>query len=971
MTLAPGQRWVSDTESDLGLGTIIEVDERMVSILFPASGETRRYAIKEAPITRVMFNTGDTVKSAEEWQLDIKSVAEKHGCIVYIGTRLDTGEEDVELRETMLDHFIKFNKPQDRLFAGQIDRFEWYNLRAQTLQQRHKQQQSDLRGIVGARASLIPHQLYIAEEVGKRFAPRVLLADEVGLGKTIEAGLIIHQQILSGRASRVLVVVPESLQHQWLVEMLRRFNLKFSIFDEERCRESHIDAPNPFETEQLVITSLRFMTKSKRWFEQATLADWDLLVVDEAHHLEWSENAPSSEYRRIEELAEDINGLILLTATPDQLGHESHFARLRLLDPVRFFDYNTFVEEESTYKEVADAANLLISEQQLTEQAVTSLSSLINDEHGQSQLNQLSSLSPNSDEASDLRSDLIQQLLDRHGTGRILFRNSRSGIEGFPVRQLNDYPMSLPDQYKTAQSVMRTLGSSQDPAKVAEQAMFPEQIYSEFDGGNTAWCEFDPRVTWLIEFLKENRQQKVLVICAHAKTALTLEQQLFDKEAIRAAVFHEGMSIFERDKAAAYFAQDEDSAQVLLCSEIGSEGRNFQFAHHLVLFDLPLNPDLLEQRIGRLDRIGQAETIQIHVPYFTNTAQQILFDWYKTGLEAFEVTCKTGHVLFEQFSETLFELMAANAVNQDAVAELVQNTAAKNSDLRAQLEQGRDKLLELNSKGRGNADKLVKQIDAIDQNPELAIFMLKVFDVFGISQEDKGDQAIILKPTEHMLNGAFPMLKDEGVSVTFDRNVALSQEDVQFLSWDHPMVDGAMEMIASDDVGNSSVALLKNKALPAGTWLLELMYVVEATAPTELQLSRFLPPTPIRMLMDKGGNNLSTKVTAESLNPQLSPVGRQTATKLVAALQSNIHSILPKGETFAGEQLDGIKSSAMNAMTDAMDAEHERLIALSKINPTIRQEEIDYIAQQKTQLAQYIDKAQVQLDAIRLIVAAQ
>ena len=74
-----------------------------------------------------------------------------------------------------------------------------------------------------------------------------------------------------------------------------------------------------------------------------------------------------------------------------------------------------------------------------------------------------------------------------------------------------------------------------------------------------------------------------------------LEAALRIKEGMRAAVFHEGLSIFERDRAAAYFAQDEDSAQVLLCSEIGSEGRNFQFAHHLVLFDLPTNPDLLEQ----------------------------------------------------------------------------------------------------------------------------------------------------------------------------------------------------------------------------------------------------------------------------------------------------------------------------------------------------------------------------------------
>lgn len=104
--------------------------------------------------------------------------------------------------------------------------------------------------------------------------------------------------------------------------------------------------------------------------------------------------------------------------------------------------------------------------------------------------------------------------------------------------------------------------------------------------------------------LTSHRSQKVLVICAKAATALQLEQVLREREGIRAAVFHEGMSIIERDRAAAQFAEEDTGAQVLLCSEIGSEGRNFQFASNLVMFDLPFNPDLLEQRIGRLDRIG-------------------------------------------------------------------------------------------------------------------------------------------------------------------------------------------------------------------------------------------------------------------------------------------------------------------------------------------------------------------------------
>ena len=115
--------------------------------------------------------------------------------------------------------------------------------------------------------------------------------------------------------------------------------------------------------------------------------------------------------------------------------------------------------------------------------------------------------------------------------------------------------------------------------------------------GNINWGEIDPRVIWLINKLKVLKEEKVLMICAHASSAIDISNMLRKKEGLHVAAFHEGLSLVERDRAAAYFADEDEGSQVLICSEIGSEGRNFQFAHHLILFDLPLNPDLLEQRI--------------------------------------------------------------------------------------------------------------------------------------------------------------------------------------------------------------------------------------------------------------------------------------------------------------------------------------------------------------------------------------
>ncbi|MDR2226309.1 MAG: RNA polymerase-associated protein RapA, partial [Providencia sp.] len=129
MPFTLGQRWISDTESELGLGAVVAIDTRMVTLLFPASGENRLYSRSDAPITRVMFNEGDTITSHDGWQLQVESIEEDKGLLTYIGTRLDTQETDVSLREVFLDSKLTFNKPQDRLFAGQIDRMDRFALR--------------------------------------------------------------------------------------------------------------------------------------------------------------------------------------------------------------------------------------------------------------------------------------------------------------------------------------------------------------------------------------------------------------------------------------------------------------------------------------------------------------------------------------------------------------------------------------------------------------------------------------------------------------------------------------------------------------------------------------------------------------------------------------------------------------------------------------------------------------------------
>ena len=916
MSFAIGQRWISETENSLGLGMITALDFRSVTLHFPATDETRIYAVAQAPLTRIALNKGEQLHHQTGWQGEVLDVQEMNGLLFYLVKNAQG--EDVIVNEKELSPIISFSQAKDRLFSSQIDRSEHFALRYQTLLHQQAQFQSPLRGLRGNRAGLIPHQLHIAQEVGNRINPRVLLADEVGLGKTIEAGMILQNQLFAEKVQRVLIIVPETLQHQWLVEMLRRFNLHFSLFDEERCEDFAEQSINPFSTENLIICALDWLKAHPHRVQQAIEAEFDCLIVDEAHHLAWSENAPSAAYLLVEQLANAIPSVLLLTATPEQLGLESHFARLRLLDPERFYDYQAFLKEQENYQPVADAVQSLLSEKPLSAVEKNHISDLLNEQDVEPLFKALDC--HNDDEKQAARQELIQNLIDRHGTSRILFRNTRQGIKGFPHR-----------------------------------------VYHQVTIDAT---EADEKIHWLIDFLKSHRNEKILVICKTAQTAIQLEQILREKEAIRSAVFHERMSIIERDRAAAYFSDSENGAQVLLSSSIGSEGRNFQFACHLVLFDLPKNPDLLEQCIGRLDRIGQTRDVQIYVPCLSGSAQQDLARWYHEGLNAFEQTCPIGMALFEQY-ETLLKVRSENKADFE---QLILQTQKQAKALRLALEKGRDRLLELNSNGGEKAQRLAAEIAQTDNSPQLVDFALNLFDIIGVEQDDLGENSIIITPTGTMLVPDFPGLKEEGVTVTFDRQLALAREELEFLTWDHPMIRQGIDLIASGDIGKASMALLVNKQLPAGTLLVELIYMIESQSPKDLQLNRFLPPTPVRLLLDSKGNNLAGQVNFDTLQNKLKPLSKDIANKMVKMARPNIEQLIKIGDHKMTEIAQAKIQEASRLANQTLSTELNRLIALKAVNKNIRQTEIDVLEKQRELSLEELSKASWRLDSLRVIV---
>ena len=938
MEFVVGQRWVSQAEPQLGLGLVVETDGRHITLNFPAAEEDRIYAANNAPLARIIYQPGDTIHDIDQNELTVSAVEVLNQLNYYLTVDLSGAEHIIP--EPKISASVQLSSPTQRLYSGQFDKNSAFQLRAATLHFRYQLQNSPARGLLGPRTNLLRHQIYIAHEVAARYAPRVLLADEVGLGKTIEAGMILHHQLQTGLASRAIIVVPEALLHQWLVEMLRKFNLHFSLFDKGRydaISEADEEA-NPFESEQLILCSLDLLCSDNKIIQQACAAGWDLAIVDEAHHLSWSEQAVSAEYQCIEQLSQSCAGLLLLTATPEQLGLESHFARLRLLDPARFHSLSDFIEEQSHFVELNNVVSALADEQAL-------------DANQQAQLEKF--IGPLGKDKNESNQHLISRLLDRHGTGRVLFRNTRAAIQGFPKRSPCGYALDKPEQYQ------------------AQTGNGSQNLYPEVALQNMAqdWITADPRVSWLEELLKQYRNQKVLLICANASTATDLESYLHLTLGIRSAAFYEGLSIIERDRAAAYFADEETGAQVLICSEIGSEGRNFQFAHHLVLFDLPLNPDLLEQRIGRLDRIGQTEDIKIHIPYITGTAQEYLFRWYHEGLNAFEQSFSAGLSVFTLFEDKLQQYLTGDPVaDQAAFDQLLIETAKHTAAVRDELHKGRDHLLELNSCDNTIADSVIQTIVDSERSEVLQSYMGMLFDTFGVDSDFHSEHALVLNPTDQMLTGHFPGLKDEGVTICFDRAKAQQREDMEFVTWENPMVTESMETVLGMELGNAAIAALKLKSIPAGTLMIECFFAVACTAPKKLQVERFLPATPIRVLLDGSGKDLTAIIKHAQMNKLCEHVKKSTRLAIIKQVRGDLERMVKQAQEQAQLKAKPLIEEAQQRVENVIGEEFKRLTELKALNGAIRDDEIEFMERRQAEALESIGHAGAELQAIRVVI---
>ncbi len=875
-----GQRWLVDTDASLGLGIVIECEGRSISLEFPATGDIRQYAIKNAPLTRVLFSEGETISTEDGQTHRVSRVENINDLFIYINEAGDP------IPETQLAANIQLNHPLKRLLALQLDKPSWFDVREQLSHAHQQWLRSDMIGLMGARISLTAHQLYVAQSATSRLPVRVLLADEVGLGKTIEAGLILQRLQLQGHAARVLILVPESLCVQWFVEMLRCFSIYSSLID----GGADLGDTDLNDT-RVFIASHDFLNEDK-----VLEADpWDMVIVDEAHHFNLSEEAlentqgevatssllegltQARQNSQLRKLSAHTKHLLLLSATPERLGLESHFSRLQLLDREKFHSFDEFKGSYESYQALADDLQELLGgdddDQELS----------VND----AQISKLAEhFSFNLDSGTISKKALTELLLDSYGTGRMVYRNTRHAVEGFPKRKL---------------------------------------VRHIIDGD-------DEKFAWLVDFVKQHQDEKLLLITHEKDDVLQLKESLYRKTGIDCPVFHEDMTLIERDRAAAYFADsDDEGAPLLLCSEIGSEGRNFQFCHRLICWDLPEHPDVLEQRIGRLDRIGQSQDIEIHVCVESVLAEQRLH-WFHDVLASIEQINPAAGLIHDQW----FEKYCANP------KEVEPEVREQLADWLQQLEQGRDRLLEMNSCRRPDADQLLTAVQKHESETHPQALLEQMTDVLNIHYEQLDETRYRLVPSDQMLVPMIPGIPIEGCEVTFDRATATSREDIEFITWDHPLMQGLAEMIGLSDLGVASVGLLPNKSLKPGMLFAEVLFTITVQSEHARQIQPYLTQSGLRVVVTTSNPaNISAALPSQQLSQLVQKADKKIRKAVVGDYRAQISELVDKSESLAELETKEVIKRSLAQLNERAQLELTRLKQLQQRNIDISDQDIE------------------------------
>jgi len=459
---------------------------------------------------------------------------------------------------------------------------------------------------------LYDHQIFTAMKVKNEFGGSAILADEVGLGKTVEAGIILKEFLVSGLAKSVLILVPPSLVYQWQDELQTKFSLNFTQKDD-------IDFVDPGHHDLLI-----FSHSSATSPQNCALLkkhNWDMIIVDEAHSMK---NSNTLKHRLLKELPRKFT--LFLSATPIQNNLAELYNLVELLKPGTF---GTLSQFRTRYAE---------------DNKMRSINTFFRGE--------------------------LQNILSK-----IIIRNTRQQVKNYikftnriPLtkilkptddeRELYDTITEKVRQYYQGgyeilylMIIQRLISSSTESTKQAIYKMKKSELVSEDEYNHlmkiAKKIEIDTKAKDLLEVIDNDKKSKFLIFTEFRKTQDYLFQK-FSEKGFSTSLFNGEMSLLERADSVNKF---KNNTQIMISTSAGGEGQNFQFCHNIVNYDLPWNPMRVEQRIGRVHRIGQVNDVNIFNYAYENTIDSYILQLLYDKIKLFTMTIGHLDLLFEDVTD--------------------------------------------------------------------------------------------------------------------------------------------------------------------------------------------------------------------------------------------------------------------------------------------------------------------------------
>jgi ATP-dependent helicase HepA len=847
------------------IGSVERVGLRKIEVKFD-DGETRFFATRDAPLRPFVFQPGDAVTRADGSMGVIQGYVAGQPVPTW---KVWFGKSIANVAEIALRPAVLLD-PFERMRSKDLGSASDFNLRAVAMEYWTAHRHNQLVSLSNARVDLKPYQVSVVHRVITEYPHRFLLCDEVGLGKTIEAAMIIKELRARDQARRVLILTPAGLLRQWQFELKTKFNETFSIYNKNTVRllkdEGHV---NPWSARDSVITSHVWASWTELRRKEIMAVDWDVVVIDEAHHARAQRQGTSIRRTNLFRLVEGLiankdflrRGALLLTATPMQLDLFELYSLVEMLNPALFVSEGDFKTHLSS----------LTGLSQLVERLETF--GLPTDENeraeAQEQLERLLELDEETVTNLILRlppEEIAARLRSRHRLSEVMLRNRKANVMVSQPRVAKRWEVSLSPAEEQVQRIMqkvfeegwrlqeqtnqyaigflmvilqKLLASSSRALLVslekrraklgqstsvtltlsdAEERLEDDEEASEvaselvagggpeshrFDEviGLLKGIEVDTKAQVLVknlgELFSEHPDEKVLVFTEFRET----QDMLFGLLAERWGVhkFHGQLSVEQKDSAVDAFRRGI-GPQILLSTEAGGEGRNFQFCHVLVNYDLPWNPMKVEQRIGRVDRIGQEHPISIFNFHVEGTIEGRILEVLERRIKVFEEAVGTlDPILGDAENDIRKALSLAQDARDARIAEIGRLLEKEIQTAKAAEAKFADFIMDAKSYVSAIVKKATGEVQPVDEKDfERFLEKLLAWAHAWIGPESDTGERIVEFHAPFTVEHPELFGGMERRRVCLNPRSSVDSELVEYLGFGHPVIDALVRRVAEE-----------------------------------------------------------------------------------------------------------------------------------------------------------------------------